>query len=78
MSNWEATLEQVKKEEAEQGYNDESSDNDSVTEETKEEREERLRTYSAQAASRISGKDLTRSAKGGDLNDQTTNAHTSS
>ena len=44
----------------------------------KEEREERLRTYSAQAASRISGKDLTRSAKGGDLNDQKTNAHTSS
>ena len=34
-------MEQVKKEEAEQGYNDESSDNDSVTEETKEEREER-------------------------------------
>ena len=34
-------MEQVRKEEAEQGYNDESSDNDSVTEETKEEREER-------------------------------------
>ena len=31
----------MRKEEAEQGYNDESSDNDSVTDETREEREER-------------------------------------
>ena len=45
MTQWAATLEQVRKEEAEQGYFDESSGDESVNEETKEEREERYGTF---------------------------------